>query len=154
MQHGTQTCKAREGRNLSDEERNRIRGDKLEEASVNAATEGLKALLLLNGFACVAILGFLASTMGKNNLYWEEQLFVRAAMKSLVAFSISAGFAVGVSVCAHQCNQRYAEHLRWPVEYPRSWTFGARWERAGMVLVALSLIGYLVGVGIIAATLL
>lgn len=139
---------------MSDAERDRIRGDKLEEASVDAATEGLKALLLLNGFACVAILGFLASTMGKDNFHWDETLFVRAAMKSLVAFSISAALAVGVSICAHQCNQRYSEHLRWPVDYPRSWAIGARWERAGILLVASSLIGYLIGVGIIAATLL
>jgi hypothetical protein len=40
----------------------------LERASIDAGKEGLKALLILNGGACVALLTFLSSSIGKQDL--------------------------------------------------------------------------------------
>lgn len=118
---------------------NKPRADKLEEMSVNAAVEGVKALLLLNGSACIAILGFLASTMGQDRMRWSETLFVVAATKALGYFALGAGASVGVSVFAYLSNQQYSSYLRNPIKHKNSWTWGDWLVRAGLLMVAISL---------------
>jgi hypothetical protein len=135
------------------ENENRERANKLEEASVNAASEGLKALLLLNGSACIALLGFLASTMGKNNLHWGETQFVVAATRSLGYFAWGAGASVLTSVFSYLSNQQYSSHLRNPSKYKHGWVAGDWLVRGGLVCVAASLVLFGLGVYQISASL-
>ena len=121
------------------EAENRARADKLEAASVDAAAEGLKALLLLNGGACIALLAFLGATMGNDDLRWSEQRVVIGAVQSLVYFAAAAGAAVTTSIFSYLSNQSYSSHLRDPAYYKRSWTVGQWLNNAGLATALLSL---------------
>lgn len=127
------------------EDENRERANRLEGASVDAANEGLKALLLINGGACVAILGFLASTMGKSNLGWSETMMIRTAARSLLWFSAGAGLAVATSVFAYLCNREYSKFLRNPVANPKAWMVGGRLNSIGIILALASLGSFFCG---------
>ncbi|MBX9467181.1 MAG: hypothetical protein KL839_04750 [Rhizobium sp.] len=127
---------------MSDE----ARADALEKASIDASVEGLKAMLLLNGSACIALLAFLSATMGKKLMIAKEVAFVKGAMEALVFFSIGAGLAVVTCVFAYLANQAYSSHLRDRVEYPHHWGYGTAWTRVGLVSTATSLGAFFWGV--------
>ena len=120
---------------MSDE----ARADALEKASIDASVEGLKAMLFLNGSACIALLAFLSATMGKELQIAKEAAFVAGAMEALVFFSIGAGSAVVTCVFAYLANQAYSSHLRDRIKYPRHWVYGTAWTRAGLVSTIISL---------------
>lgn len=122
------------------------RADALEKASVDASVEGLKALLILNGGACIALLAFLSATMGKEHTIAKEAAFITGATSALIFFSIGAGLAVVTCVFAYLANQAYSSHLRWRSEYPRHWTYGTIWTRAGLLTTVSSLVLFFYGV--------
>lgn len=95
------------------------RAEALEAASVESANQALKALLLLNGGACIAVLGFLASVFpaatlsgadgdfvsaflanfrqGQSAPQIDAQILVADFLRALVWFSLGAGAAVVAS---------------------------------------------------------
>ncbi len=123
---------------MSDE----ARADALEKASIDASVEGLKALLLLNGGACIALLAFLSATMGKEHTIQKEAAFVAGATDALAFFAGGALLAVITCVFAYLANQAYSSHLRDRKYYPRHWGYGTAWTRAALGTTLLSLIGF------------
>lgn len=124
---------------------NEKRSDDLERASIEASTQGLKALLLLNGGACIALLAFISSTIG-TRVVGREAAFVSSARQGLVYFALGAGLSVVTCVFAYLANQAYSSHLRNASQYPKHWTYGDLWTRAGLVTTLGSLVLFFVGV--------
>lgn len=122
------------------------RADALEKASIDASQEGLKALLILNGGACIALLAFLSATMGKEHTIAKEAAFVEGATEALIFFSIGAGLAVLTCVFAYLANQAYSSFLRNPVGYPRHWSMGTFWTRLGLVSTMSALGAFFLGI--------
>lgn len=120
---------------MSDE----VRADALEKASIDSSVEGLKALLVLNGGACIALLAFLSATMGKEHTLPKEAAFVTGATEALLFFSVGAGLSVVTCVFAYLANQAYSSHLRDRSGNPRHWTYGHIWTRLGLLSTAFSL---------------
>ncbi|MEN5300482.1 hypothetical protein ABE530_19490, partial [Brucella sp. TWI559] len=77
------------------------RADSLEKASIDASTEGLKALLLLNGGACLALLAFLSAVMASSGMSPSKAKFISAATISLPFFAVAAGLSVVTCVVAY-----------------------------------------------------
>lgn len=125
---------------------NRTRADKLEQASVNAANEGLKALLLLNGGACIALISFLAASISSGQTSTNPSVFVAGFSRSLVWFAMGAGLAVLTSFFNYLSNQSYSSHLRNPAVYKRSWSIGHAYTRLGLVGALGSLVAFAIGV--------
>jgi hypothetical protein len=115
------------------------RAESLEKASIDASVEGLKALLLLNGGACIALLAFLSATMGKEHTIAKEAAFVDGATAALVFFSIGAGLSVVTCVFAYLANQAYSTHMRDRSAFPRHWTYGTVWTRFGLLSTMVAL---------------
>lgn len=115
------------------------RADSLEKASIDASVEGLKALLLLNGGACISLLAFLASVMARDELNMAQAKFIVGAKEALVYFAIAAGLSVVTCVFAYLSNQAYSSHLRWREQYPRHWVYGTLHNWAGLVSTFTSL---------------
>ncbi|MBY5360575.1 hypothetical protein HFO97_11440 [Rhizobium leguminosarum] len=120
------------------------RAERLEQSSIDAAVQGLKALLLLNGGACLAILTFLSAVFARTEP--ADVLLKRGLMQSLIAFAIGAGLAVFTSFFAYLANQAYAAHLRYGRD---SWGSGERRNLAGIICVLVSLICFFIGVGLV-----
>ena len=117
---------------------------RLEDASLEAANNGLKALLLLNGGASIAILAFLAQMLGKEGGAPEFAFLVREMLHSLGFFSAGAGAAVFVTFFAYYANQQYVAALLAPEKV--SWNRGAILNILGGIIALLSL--GLFGVGV------
>lgn len=90
------------------------RAEAMEAAAVESANQALKALLILNGGACVALLGFLAATFGKPDLA-DQNL---ALLSALRLFGWGAAMAVFASAIAYLCNSCYARGL---MAYNKGW---------------------------------
>ena len=121
---------------------------RLEQASIDAAHEGLKALLLLNGGASIAVLGFLATTL-KDAEAGGFQCLMSGMLDSLVWFAVGSGLAVFTSFCAYLSNQAYATSLLQPQV---SWLQGTVWNRVGLAAALLSLGAFAYGTVTIAQT--
>jgi glutathione S-transferase len=117
---------------------------RLEEASLEAANNGLKALLLLNGGASVAILAFLAQVFGTEGGAPESAMLIREMLRSLGFFAAGAGAAVFATFFAYYANQQYVAALLDPEKV--SWNRGAVLNILGGVVALLSL--GLFGVGV------
>ncbi|MCV9909927.1 hypothetical protein OIV19_20210 [Brucella sp. HL-2] len=122
------------------------RADTLEKSSTDAATEGIKALLLLNGGACIALLAFLSAVMASNGMSPTKAKFIAAASISLPFFAIAAGLSVVTCVLAYLTNQAYSSKLRNPIKYPDHWEKGERFNDWGVRLAALSLLLFFLGI--------
>lgn len=122
------------------------RADRLEQSSVDAAIEGLKALLILNGGACLALLTFLASAISDTEASQTYAPLINGMMKSLVAFSVGAGLSVLTTLFAYLANQAYAAHLRYGRD---SWGTGERWNLTAIACALFSLVCFFTGVGLI-----
>ena len=120
------------------------RFSRLEAASLQAAESGLKALLLLNGGACIAVLGFLASTASQENISITYARIFSGMVSSLVFFSTGAGLAVLTSFFAYLANQCYASALLNPERY--EWSLGTLMNRLGIACALLSLAFFALGV--------
>jgi len=122
------------------------RADKLEEVSMAAANDGLKALLLLNGGACIALIGFLASLVSSEHFSPAQVALASGAIRSLIWFSIGAGLAVFTSFSAYLSNQSYSSHLRNPTDNPKAWSTGNSYVRLGLVFALGSMLSFAIGV--------
>lgn len=122
------------------------RADSLEKASIDASLEGLKALLLLNGGACISLLAFLSAVMASESMSPRKAKFIAGATDALIYFAIAAGLSVVTCVFAYLANQCYSSHLRWRERYPNHWKYGDYCTRGGLVSTGLSLALFFVGV--------
>lgn len=122
------------------------RADRLEQSSVEAAIEGLKALLILNGGACLAVLTFLATAISDTEASQAYAALIKGMMRSLVAFSVGAGLSVLTTLFAYLANQAYAAHLRYGRD---SWGTGERWNFTAIASAILSLFCFFIGVALI-----
>ncbi len=132
----------------TDNEARNDRHARLEQASIDAAHEGLKALLLLNGGASIAVLGFLATTL-KDATEGGFQALIAGMLDSLVWFAVGSGLAVFTSFCAYLSNQAYATSLLQPQV---SWLRGTVWNRVGLAAALSSLGAFAYGTVTIAQT--
>jgi hypothetical protein len=87
------------------------RAEALENASIESGNQALKALLLLNGGACIAILGFLSSTYTAPDLDTDRARLLEELIRSLGSFAWGAGSAVLASTVAYLTNSYYARAL-------------------------------------------
>lgn len=113
----------------------------LENAAIETANQGIKALLLLNGGASIAILGFLANVIGKD-LDIRSKHFLEAATNSLVFFSTGAGIAVFLTLLAYLANSAYAGHLQ--TGSMSVWRFGriVNWLAIVLSLASLGMFAF------------
>lgn len=119
----------------------------LEAAAMEGAAQGLKALLLLNGGACVALLAFLGSTATSSSLRDEFVPLVSATAGSLIWFAAGAGVAVLACILAYWTNQAYANHI---INPKNSWAKGSRLNAAASTFAIFSLACFGKGVADIA----
>jgi hypothetical protein len=116
----------------------------LEAAAIDASTQGLKSLLILNGGACVALLGFIASLATSEHLRPEFEPVVSVTAKSLVYFAIGAGLTTVAWILAYLSNQRYANAALDPRKV--TWSWGVNANRLGLLVAFLSLAAFTTGV--------
>ena len=116
----------------------------LESAAIDAAAQGLKALLLLNGGACVALLAFVGGLATSEHVRPEFAPLVPAATQALIWFASGSGVAVLTCFFAYWTNQAYANALFDSQRY--SWKRGARLNIAGSVAAVVSLLCFGKGV--------
>jgi len=109
----------------------------MEAAAIAGAAQGLKALLLLNGGACVSLLTFVGALATSEKLRPEFVDLVQATTRSLLAFGIGAGLAVFACFFAYWANQGYANAL---IGGGKGWWQGSAMNH-GAALVALSTLG-------------
>ncbi|WP_349366765.1 MAG: hypothetical protein ABL311_04575 [Nitratireductor rhodophyticola] len=76
-------------------------------ASIADSKEAIRAALILNGAACIAILGFVASVIGGDSGNASHPMTV-AAKIGLRWFAVGALFAALTSGLAYLCNSLYA----------------------------------------------
>ncbi|MDJ1465668.1 hypothetical protein NDI72_19115 (plasmid) [Nitratireductor sp. GZWM139] len=76
-------------------------------ASIADSKEAIRAALILNGAACIAILGFLASVIGGDSSNVSHPMTV-AAKIGLRWFAVGALLAALTSGLAYLCNSLYA----------------------------------------------
>lgn len=119
---------------------------RLEQASIDAAHEGLKSMLLLNGGSCVAVLGFLATVIKDTNATGFDAL-TRGMMYSLLWFATGAGLAVFASLLSYLTNQAYVSAMLNP---KISWQRGGRYNLWGTITSLASLGAFAAGVCCIA----
>jgi hypothetical protein len=121
---------------------------RLEQASIDSAHEGLKALLLINGGACVAVLGFLATTLKDAKTGGFEPLIV-GMLSSLLWFSAGAGLAVLTALFSYFTNQAYATSL---IDPKVKWRRGEVLNWMAVSAAVLSLCAFAYGIYMIAVT--
>lgn len=100
----------------------------LEAAAMDGSSQGLKALLLLNGGACVSLLTFVGALATSEHLRPEFVNLVQATTRSLIWFGIGSGLAVFAYFFAYWSNQSYANSI---VEDGEGW-----WQGTTMNVVA------------------
>jgi len=115
-----------------------------EAAAIEGAAQGLKALLLLNGGACVALLAFVGSTATSGSLRPEFVPLISAATSSLIWFAAGSGISVLACLFAYWTNQTYANHIIAPAK--TSWSSGTRLNAAASTLSVFSLASFGKGV--------
>jgi len=85
------------------------RYEKQTDAGIQFARQSFQALLLLNGGACIAILGFLANTITKENLAEGHAHLLASMVASLRWFALGAFATVLSTVVAFLSNRGYAD---------------------------------------------
>lgn len=118
----------------------------IERASIDAGREGLKALLLLNGGACLALLSFLASAVGKSGLRGMELGLLTGATSALILFAIGAGLAVLTCLLSYVTNQFLSYHLRTGGVSKTPLRLSKCANRLGLFASTASLLSFFVGV--------
>ena len=115
----------------------------LEAASIEASHQAMKALLLLNGGACIAVLGFLSSIFSAEHLDFDRAMFFNSAVRSLVWFATGAWLSVVTVFLAYLTNQRYAASLMNPTV---TWKSAQRLNQLATSVGCLSLMAFAAGV--------
>lgn len=118
----------------------------LERASIDAGKEGLKALLILNGGACVALLTFLSSSIGKQDLREVELGLMTGATNALILFATGAGLSVLTCLLSYVTNQLLSSHLRNGKKNTSTLKIGKCTNQLGLIASAASLIAFFIGV--------
>ncbi|MEM5471365.1 hypothetical protein WNZ14_06470 [Hoeflea sp. AS60] len=123
------------------------RVSRLESASVDAASQGIKALLILNGGASVALLGFIANVFSLDMDPERTRLF-DAAVSSLVFFAVGAGISVVIHLVSYLANRSYVGALYQKNEdaYDSDWKRAGRWNSVAIILALISLASFGAGV--------
>ncbi|MDF1608724.1 hypothetical protein PZ897_11095 [Hoeflea sp. YIM 152468] len=113
---------------------------RLENASIDASTQGIKALLLLNGGASVALLGFIASVFSIDMDAERSKLF-DGAVSSLVFFAVGAGLSVITSLISYLSNQTYVSALLQVdrIKHDQIWSKAVWWNHAAVFTTLLSI---------------
>ncbi len=141
-------------------DRNDQMHDELLKASLDSGREALKAALLLNGGACIALLGFLAS-IASREASRTSLLLIAPAKVGLGWFAAGAFFAALGAGLAYICNSLYAGaaanldkkfHHPYLFENAKSkrnqrWAFIINWLTLGSVSV--SYVCFIVGLALI-----
>lgn len=116
------------------------------DAAIQSGKQALNAALLLNGGACIALLGFLASAYAANTLPFERADLIAAFVGSLSSFAWGAFWAVLASGLGYLGNYSYSEavfrknkELERP--YIRETAASKAWSRAGAVSLILAVLG-------------
>lgn len=134
------------------------RYEKQTDAGIQFAKQSFQSLLLLNGGACIAILGFLANTYSAKELGDKQRQLIESMVSSLTWFSLGAFATVLSTVIAFLSNRGFADSglyrdrivaAPYLVHNARS----RRWERYAMCLLIVALIGALTSLGFFLAGL-
>lgn len=120
------------------------RAEMMEAAANESANVALKALFLLNGGACVAVLGFLASTFNVETNS-DHATLVTDFIKALKWFAFGSGAAVFASCLAYLANSGYAKGLI-DIEDRISWRWGVVLNWAAIIIGLASFVLFSVGV--------
>ncbi|MDO8288768.1 MAG: hypothetical protein Q7T44_06070 [Parvibaculum sp.] len=127
------------------------RAESMEKASIESANLALKSLLLLNGGACIALLGFLASVFSSDAQYADKVSALQPFISALIKFTWGAAFAVLATAVAYFVNSYYARGLmaydksfEWPYvksndQADREWRIGSRLNLAAVLVAAVSM---------------
>ncbi len=116
----------------------------LEASATDAAAQGLKTLLILNGGACIALLGFVATLATSEHVRPEFSEVVPAAARSLIYFAAGAALTAVAWIFAYLSNQRYANATLNPVMV--TWSWGVNANRLGLLMSAASLSCFVFGI--------
>lgn len=119
------------------------RAETMEAASIESANQVLKALFLLNGGACVAVLGFLASTFNAD-ADTDRARLIADMLASLRWFSMGAGCAVLASGLAYLTNSAYARGLI-DVNDRKAWWWGMALNKVAVMVSIASFVLFCVG---------
>lgn len=131
------------------------RAEALESASIDSGNLALRSLLLLNGGASVALLGFLASVFSGDTEQQSHAEVLFAFLDALGKFALGSGLAVLAASLSYLTNSSYARSLMdrpkkwdWPyVEVTesanRTWALGVRYNRL-TIFVCLASLGMFV----------
>ncbi|MFD9899380.1 hypothetical protein [Mesorhizobium sp. NPDC059025] len=122
------------------------------DAGIQFAKQSFQALLLLNGGACIALLGFLANTFAKENMPQAQQHLLASMVASLRWFALGAFVTVLATVVAFLSNRGYADEglARARIDIPPYLveTRASRiWHLWATATFLVSLIGALAGLG-------
>jgi hypothetical protein len=90
----------------------------LEKAAIESANQAIRALLLLNGGASIALLGFLSTTFRAEMPIVQQDQLTAAILVALRDFGIGAGLAVTLATMAYIINSLYSGAM---IDYSRHW---------------------------------
>lgn len=118
----------------------------MESAAIESGNQALKALFLLNGGACIALLGFLASTL--NSSKPEIAHLMQNIVSALQWFAYGVGAATLASCLAYVTNSTYANALlvQEDTEAKSIWKKAVIWHRITVGAASAALTMFAVGV--------
>lgn len=103
---------------------------------MDGSSQGLKALLILNGGACVSLLTFVGALATSENLRPEFVNLVQATTRSLIWFGAGSGIAVLACFFAYWSNQGYANSI---IEGGKGWWQGTTMNYIAAIVALSSL---------------
>jgi hypothetical protein len=126
------------------------RAEYMETAAIDCANQALKALFLLNGGGCLALLTFLGATFAAPDLTPDKASVLAAIIHSLTKFGLGAGLAVTASCLAYLTNSAFANGLmmaeRQTALGQRQWQRGKIFKWLTILLALASLGSFFVGI--------
>lgn len=135
---------------MNKETPNFMRGLELEKQAIEAGNKALHAVLLLNGGACIAILGFLASNLTPKATSAAQDSIITGFLTSLVYFAFGAGCAVCASAAAYLTNLSYSQQLI--TGKTNRWWVGVAFNRLAILFCLASIGLFFFGVWTVKST--